>query len=217
AQMQQLLTGGFIVPVAGMAAGVGGTRFTTNITFSKGAQAITVLWLPSEPAAAPMMFRVTLPASSDPIPLRDFVERLGVKGFGSLVIDANALAEIWSHPNDGRAPFSQSIQSAPSSPDHDREVATGRHDTSYRTNIGIVNLSTEWHEFTVQLNGERANGQISIAVAPLSMIQAPAPDGDYGNLSVVTTADTAARWLSYASTINNTTGEARTSIGNAKD
>jgi len=45
-------------------------------------------------------------------------------------------------------------------------------------------------------------------------VQTVVPPGDYGALSLVVFADTStARWTFYGSSIDNVTGEARTSVG----
>jgi hypothetical protein len=226
------LSAGFVLPIIGTASGAEGTLFTTDVALSNNrdsAQEVFVAWLPQGGGSEGVRsFRLTLPASSDAVRLNDFAERLGVSGIGSLVLialdgngnlDPNASiggsAEIWTHPNDGRAPFSQSIPAvrSPLFAEHVRAEATGlRHDAAFRTNVGIVNLSGEMHQFTVALNGERASDQFTIAVPPFSLVQTAVPSGDYGALSLVGFADTSTRWLFYGSTIDNVTGEARTTV-----
>jgi photosystem II stability/assembly factor-like uncharacterized protein len=226
---------GFILPIVGTAAGVGGS-FATDVTlFNNGAspQDVFVAWLQegNTSGSAPS-FRLTLPAQSDTTggAFNLTAERLGISGIGSLVVvavagtesslDANATidgsAVIWTHPADGRAPFSQSVPAVryPLFAEHARAEATGfRHDAKSRTNVGIVNLSSEWHQFTIAVTGERASNQFTLAVPPFSLVQTRVPPGDYGTLSLVVFADTSTRWTFYGSSIDNVTGEARTSVG----
>jgi photosystem II stability/assembly factor-like uncharacterized protein len=228
---------GFILPVVGTATGVGGSVFATDVTLSNNGaspQDVLVAWLQQENTSGSVpSFRLTLPALSDTTGggFKMTAERLGISGIGSLVVvavagpdsilDANASidgsAVIWTHPADGRAPLSQSVPAVryPLFSEHSRGQATGfRHDTKFRTNVGIVNLSSEWHQFTIAVTGERTSNQFTLAVAPFSLVQTAVPPGDYGALSLVVFADTSsARWTFYGSSIDNVTGEARTSVG----
>jgi hypothetical protein len=45
----------------------------------------------------------------------------------------------------------------------------------------------------------------------------PVPAGEYGEMSILVSADTASRWIFYGSTINNSTLESQTTIGTAAD
>jgi hypothetical protein len=196
---------------------------------------VIVAWLPQGGGGESVsLFRLTLPPSSDAsggtVILNDFAERFGVAGIGSLVVTAidaggavdsvgsiGGSARIWMQTGDGRAPLSQSIPAArsPIFADRVQAEATGlRQDRGFRTNVGIVNLSGELHQFTVALNGERASNQFTTAVPPFSLVQMPIPDGDYGTLSIVVIADSSTHWLFYGSTIDRFTGEASTTTGN---
>jgi hypothetical protein len=215
---------GFVIPVSGTANGVGGALFTTEVTLTNDRdsnQDLLVVWLPqgssSEGASA---FRLTLPPGSHRFDLGD---RFALSGIGSLVViatDPNASisgsARVLMDPLDRRAPRSQSIPAARIAlfAEHSRSSAEGmRHDEEFRTNVGIVNLSSEWHQFTVQINGERASDQFTVAVPPFSLVQSPLPASDYGTLSIVALADTATKWLFYGSTIERNSGEAQTTVG----
>ncbi|HMC20925.1 MAG TPA: hypothetical protein VKL19_03675 [Thermoanaerobaculia bacterium] len=77
-----------------------------------------------------------------------------------------------------------------------------------------MNLSSDWHQFTIQINGDRATGQLTFAVPPFSLVQTALPDADYGSISLDVFADTSStRWLFYGSVIDRTTGEAQTVLG----
>lgn len=219
---------GFALPILGTANGADGL-FTSEVTLTNEGDSdrnLLLTWLPqgggSERAVS---FHLTLPPSSHTFDL----ERFGVTGLGSLVVmavnaggelDPNASisgsARIWLDPSDGRAPLSQVIPTARSAfGDHTRaETKHLQHDAAFRTNAGIVNLSGEWHQFTVQVNGERTSRQFTIAVPPFSLIQTPIPEDNYGVLSLVVDADSSPRWLLYGSTIDRVSGEARTVGGN---
>jgi photosystem II stability/assembly factor-like uncharacterized protein len=210
---------GFVIPVSGTVTGVGGARFSTEVTLTNEADSnedVLLFWLPQDSTDA-AAFRLTLPPSSHRF---DF----GLSGIGSLVVmavdDSNASisgsARIAMDPNDGRAPRSQSIPEARRAvfAEHVRGSADGmRHDEEFRTNVGVVNLSSDWRQVTMQINGDRASGQFTVAVPPFSLVQTPLPESNYGTLSIVAFADTATKWLFYASTIERSTGEAQTTLG----
>jgi photosystem II stability/assembly factor-like uncharacterized protein len=227
----------FVIPVIGTATGMGGTLFTADVTLTNNrdpAQDVLAIWLPrggsSEGVAS---FRLTIPPSGDTsgeTKITDVAQRFGISGIGSLAVvavdaggklDANASidgsARIWINPADGRAPLSQFIPAARASlfSEHSRaQVAGLAQDAQFRTNAGIVNLSSEWHQFTVQINGELASGQFTFSAPPFSLVQVPLPDGDYGKLSLdVFTDSSITRWLSYGNSIDRTSGEAQTSLG----
>jgi hypothetical protein len=74
------------------------------------------------------------------------------------------------------------------------------------------------HQFTIQINGARRSGQLTIAVPPFSLVQMPISDPDsYGHFDLVVIADAPSRWAFYASTIDNSTQEAHTIIGQSGD
>ena len=162
--------------------------------------------------------------------IADIAGRLGISGIGSLAVFAvgahdenldssasiDGSARIWLYPADGTAPLSQMIPAVHSTllSNHVRGVAAGlRQDAGFRTNAGIVNLSTDMHQFTIQINGERGSGQLTIAVPPFSLVQVPIAPADYGNVDLVVFADASTRWCFYGSTINNSTHEAHTTVG----
>ena len=215
----------FIVPVAGMVRGIGGTLFTTELTLSNLRDAPQDVVMTRVPASS---FRLTLPPSGT-VKFSGLADRLdnGVASLLVTAVDANgnldtaasitASTRIWSIAADGRAPTSQSIPSA--TPElfsaHPAARATGLDHTSglSRTNVGILNLSTEAHQFTIQIVGADDAGLFTIAVPPFTLVQMPLPDADYGPLWLDGSCDTAdCRWLMYGSTIDLQTGQARTSL-----
>jgi photosystem II stability/assembly factor-like uncharacterized protein len=222
----------FVLPVVGTATGVGGL-FSTEVTLTNQRdrqQDVVLAWLPEVPGANGSSFRMTLPAASS-VNIADLGARLGVSGIGSLAVfaigarddnfDASASidgsARIWDYPADGGAPLSQMIPAVRSTlfSNHTRGVAADlQQDADFRTNAGIVNLSADMHQFTIQIDGSHASGQLTIAVPPFSLVQVPiaAADG-YGHLDLAVFADAPSRWIFYGSTINNSTQEAHTTIG----
>jgi photosystem II stability/assembly factor-like uncharacterized protein len=227
----------FVVPVAGAVRGAGGTLYTTELTLSntrQSPQVVLVTWLPRGGDGSATSFKLTIPSSADPsggaVRFFELAKAFDLTGIGSLIvmavdssdnIDTNASIDattrIWSLPIDGRAPISQSVPLARATlfSAHARAAAAGlRHDSQFRTNSGIVNLSSQSHQFTIQIDGERANGQLTIEVPAFSLAQVPLPEGDYGALTLDVLADRPdARWLLYGSSVDRTSGEAQMSLG----
>ena len=226
-----------ILPIAGTVTGALGTIYTTDITLANGrdsAQDVIVTWLPQAGGGSPS-FHVALPPSSDAsssgvVTIADFSQAFGISGIGSLVIagvsasgDADpsasltATADIWSHPADQRAPFSQSVSGIPRQTvlSHTTaEVAGLQQDAGFRTNAGIVNLSGDAHRYAIAVRGERAATDFIINVSPFSLVQVPLPEMDFGLLTITITADAPTDWAAYASTMDRVTGEARTNTQN---
>jgi hypothetical protein len=83
-----------------------------------------------------------------------------------------------------------------------------RHDSMYRTNIGIVNLDSVSHTWTVTINGSHASGSFTVTVLPTSMKQVPLPSGNYGDLLVhVQTSASGFWWSAYGASVDNITGD----------
>ena len=231
---------GLVLPVVGTINGVGGF-FTTEVTLTNKSdrpQNVVLTWLPQASGSNEASFRTTLPASTSQsggtVTFADIAGRLGISGIGSLAVFAvgsrddsldpaasiDGSARIWVYPADGSTPSSQTIPAADSTllSNHIRGVVTGlQQNAGFRTNAGIVNLSTDAHRFTIQINGERGSGQRTIDVPPFSLVQVPITAGDYGHLDLVAFADASSRWVFYGSTINNSTLEAHTILGAPSD
>lgn len=219
----------FVLPVIGNTSGEAGTLYSSEMTLTNerdAQQQVIVAWFPRA-SAAPALFRVVLPPGD--VKIWDVNKQFGVDGIGALAIipvddngqpDGNATihgsARIWSHPGDGRAPFSQAVGAVRSTllDPHARAAVTGiAQDAQTRINVGIVNLSAEAHQFTIQMNGERGSAQLTFAVPALSIVQMPAPDGDLGAASIEAFADDAnTRWVFYGSAIDRFTGHAQTFV-----
>ncbi len=84
-----------------------------------------------------------------------------------------------------------------------------RHDASYRTNVGIVNLDPTPHTWTVTVNGDQGPlVNFNVAVDGTSMKQVPVPAGVYGNLLLALIPDSNnALWSAYGASADNITGD----------
>ena len=199
----------FVIPVTGSTTGAGGTQYSTEVTFTNDGDApqdIVATWLPGTTS-----FRIVMPPGPHRI---NFAEKFGITGIGALAItrerDAaiTAVARIWRQTPDLRAPSSQLIP-AVAFTDHKRAIAEVRG-TNFRVNVGIVNLSSAWHQFTIE-------GQTTVAVPPMSLLQVSIPGAYKDDLTVSAIADGVGPWILYASAIDQITGEARTTIGGTNE
>lgn len=162
------------------------------------------------------------------------VERLGLAGLGALVVEAidssgapdpngqiDGFARVWTSqpPSAGCSnpigTVSQTMLAVPTGHlmgSAFSAFAVGlRHDESFRTNVGIVNLSSAPRTWRVDLFGNRGDISFNMTVPGNSMDQMPLPTGTYGNLVVTFTligSGTAdVRWTAYGVSVDNRTGD----------
>ncbi|HEX7155162.1 MAG TPA: hypothetical protein VF618_27080 [Thermoanaerobaculia bacterium] len=231
---------GFVIPAAGSVAGGGGSLFfrsdVTLFNNDETDQHVMILWLPAG-GSNPQIFRLTqpLPADAPPITAVDFVGSvLGVSGLGSLVfvpvqssgaIDEFAALDgysrIWTRQPGSNGTVSQPFPGvdAENLDDQIGALALGlRHDASFRTNFGLVNLDDQPHTFIVVAVGERHEQELVVTVPAMSMVQQAIPAGDYGALSLLVLNDRfddnapEYSWIAYASSTDNITGDGWVSI-----
>src|SRR4029450_5964867 len=83
-----------------------------------------------------------------------------------------------------------------------------RHDNRYRTNVGIVNLDTAAHTWTVDVNGLTGSTNFDVTVPPISMKQAGLPSGNYGDLILtLQTTGSGFYWSAYGATVDKPSGD----------
>jgi len=93
----------------------------------------------------------------------------------------------------------------------------GRQDADFRTNIGIVNLDTVAHTWTIDVNGVQKRQSFTIFVPAYSMNQQAVPAGIYGDLAVSMKSDGFGFWWSaYVTSVDNRTGDGWVSHVNQK-
>ncbi len=224
-----------LVSVAGNIHGANGTYFRSDVTllnWKAQSQDVLVAWLEQgkDGTNAPS-FRVTVPSSSlnhatglmsIPPTITDFVGRLGLSGIGSLLfigVDANGnfdsqasidtFSRIWTNQPGSQGTASQSLPSnGLIGLGGNQGVAPGlRQDSGFRTNLGLVNLDTQASDFIIGASGERKSATFTVRVPPLSMIQVPVPQGDYGSLAAgFVSQRTGIRWVGYGSSVDQVTG-----------
>lgn len=227
----------FLLPAVGTVNGSGGRLFRTDVTLANArstAQDIMVAWLaqgnlngPSVPA-----FRATLPPLSSEeeggtLTIEDLADELGVHGLGSMVVVAvdsrgdvdeaakiEGFARVRSPASCGSGSVSQSLPAVTSSGfgPHPRGRALGlRHDSTNRTNVGIVNLDEQYREFTVTVAGELHAERFVVTVPPFAMVQAALPDRNYGSVALTISSE-GGPWAAYGSSVDNASGDAWASL-----
>jgi hypothetical protein len=227
-----------VIPAAGSTAGANGTFFRTEVTilnYRDSNQAIQVLWMP-QGGTAVVSPEMTINARSG-VASQDFVGQvLGQTGLGSIVISAvlpgtNTLdtaarlyvtARIWTPQPGTTGTTSQTFSTIPlASLNSTRQAMVGiRRDTQYRLNIGLVNLdNTRSQTFLVTLGGALGQTEtVTVSVNPLSMQQVAMPGGNLANPQILVenvtpVATRSTRWTSYASSIDNVTGDSWSVVG----
>lgn len=220
----------FIIPAAGSVPGANGTFFKSDLAlgnFSNVTQNIGVGWLVTgqNNANAPLSY-FTVPANTI-AQLNDFVgQTLKKSGLGALLViaydsagtspDDNAIIDgfsrIWTPQPGSAGTVSQSFPSVSiiDSTDNDPAFAIGlRQDANFRTNVGVVNLDTAAHTWTVTSLAN--NATTTMTVQPFSLGQTGVPASfasSTGALAVQFVPDaTGILWSAYASSVDNITGD----------
>lgn len=161
--------------------------------------------------------------------------RMGVSGLGALVVEGidasgaadstaqiDGFARVWTpQPARNGCPnptgtVSQTMLAVPTNHLAGSQFpafAIGlRHDENFRTNVGIVNLSSAEQTWEVEVTGTRGGITFNVRVPGNSLNQVALPTGTYGNLSVTFTLTTQAgggeiRWTAYVTSVDNRTGD----------
>ena len=220
----------FLIPAAGSLQGNNGTFFRSDVTFGNFngvTQNIGVGWLQTgkDNSSSPLTF-FTIPANSI-VTVNDFVgTTLKTSGLGALLIIAfddtgknadseafiDGFSRIWTPQPGSAGTVSQSFPAVSlfDSVDNFTAFALGlRQDASYRTNVGVVNLDSVVHTWTItSLN---TNATMTLQVQPYSLSQTGVPAsfaGSSGNLSLTyDVPDSNFTWSAYASSVDNVTGD----------
>jgi hypothetical protein len=218
----------FLFQGGGSVEGKGGTFFHTDAMIANYRsidQTIAVGWLAQgvDNSNAPLQY-FTIPARTT-VSLEDYVTAtLGKSGFGAVVVvgvdslgapDGSATLDgqsrVWTYQPASSGKVSLGL------PAVDLMDAIGnapgyglglRNDATARTNIGIVNLDSAAHTWTVALFGEAKTASFTVSVPAYSVIQAAVPDGSYGNLFFSLTPDADGfAWSAYGVSVDNVSGD----------
>ncbi|MEA2327445.1 MAG: hypothetical protein QOE68_2404 [Thermoanaerobaculia bacterium] len=230
----------FLIPAAGAQPGNGGTFFRSDVTIInyRGAdQRVRLQWLPQDVSGAGGAAIETTIAASSGIASEDFVTNVMQRtGLGAILvtgIDTNGAfdsraqlvgtSRIWTpQPGSGGT----TSQSLPSISTNDIGIGSNstivilgaRRDARYRTNVGIVNLSNDPQTFQIVVFGSFGSDVRQIDVQPLSMVLF-AVTGPSSTLPLqiqvqnVTTVSRSTSFVAYASSVDNVTGDAWTTLG----
>jgi hypothetical protein len=229
---------------AGSIPGQNGTFFKSDVMLMNFGpeQRALILWLERgvDGSSSPV-YEITLPAgdtgtfTDTNLFFPDFVtNELEEEGLGSVVIiaiDANdeidssarltGMSRIWTNQPNATGTVSQPFPSVdPLYFGTEAYIVGLRHDESYRTNVGIMNLDLEPHTFTLTIVGERKRETMQVTVKAASMEQVPFPAGDYGNAHVYVKTDSGEvnyTWGTYGTSTDNITGDGWVSLGTIPD
>jgi hypothetical protein len=227
----------FLIPAAGAQPGNGGTFFRSDVTIInyRGAdQRIRLQWLPQDVSGAGGAAVETTLAATSGIASEDFVTTVMQRsGLGAILVTAIdstgafdpraqlvGTSRIWTPQPGSSGTMSQSLPSIPASDISSSTVAIlgARRDARYRTNVGIVNLSNDVQSFQVAVFGTFGTEIRPIDVQPLSTVLF----GVTGSASTtplqiqvqnVTTVSRSSSFVAYASSVDNVTGDAWTTLG----
>ena len=220
----------FLIPAAGSVQGSNGTFFRSDVTFANFngvTQNLGVGWLQTgkDNSSSPLTF-FTIPANSI-VTVNDFVATtLKTSGLGGLLVIAfddtgkntdteafiDGFSRIWTPQPGSVGTVSQSFPAVSlfDAIDDFTAFALGlRQDANYRTNVGVVNLDSVVHTWTItSLN---TNATMTLPVQPYSLSQTGVPAsfaGSGGNLSLAyDVTGTNFTWSAYASSVDNVTGD----------
>jgi len=218
---------GFIFAAAGSVQGAGGTFFRSDVTIFNHREidqdvAIVFLAQGVDNSAEPLDI-FTFPANT-PIIQRDLVGYLLKSGLGTifvLAVDANGdpdpdglidgFSRIWTPQPGSAGTASQGFPSVSLLDSFGSLTAYAlglRHDTGFRTNVGIVNFDTVSHTWTVEINSLGGSTSFTVTVPPVSMRQQVIPAGNWSDLVLaIETNDSGFWWSGYGATVDNTSGD----------
>jgi hypothetical protein len=230
-------SGQFLIPAAGAQPGNGGTFFRSDITiinYRAADQRIRLQWLPQNVSGVGGAAIDTTIAASSGIASEDFVTNVMQKsGLGAILvtaIDVNgifdsraqlvATSRIWSPQPGTSGTTSQSLPTMSTSDISSTTVAVlgARRDARFRTNVGLVNMSTDTQSFQVVVFGTFGTEFRQVDVQGLSMVLFGVTGPDSATplqIQVQNTTSVArsAAFIAYASSVDNITGDAWTTLG----
>lgn len=237
----QTLGGYLLVPVAGNVEGIGGTHFKTDLIIRNGSnsfQNVQLIFLranqdnstPSPTTTVAHMEALSTFTYEDV-----FGTLLRQTGLGAILLKAtdselgddlpavpaklHAAYRIYTAQPGGNGTTSQSGDAVDLTGSKYFEAGTTaglRQDQSFRTNVGIVNLSPNAvRTFRVTASGGSGGAvTMDITVPPQSMTQRPLPAASLGNVTLriellFPDGENPAYWTAYGSTVDNITGDSR--------
>ena len=219
----------FIIPVAGNLQGSGGTFFRSDVSLANyraATQRIGVGWMAQGVNSGNSALQYfTIPANTV-ANLNDFVGvTLGKTGLGGLFIegvdsagnlDSNAsldgFSRIWTPQPGSSGSVSQNFD-AVSITDSIGSLTAYiiglKQSSAFRTNVGIVNLDTAAHNWTIRSAITGASSTVTVQGFSITQTGAPAGSADSGgNVALTLNSDGFGfYWSAYGSSTDNTTGD----------
>lgn len=231
------------VPVAGHAQGANGTFFRSEISVTNlrnAAQRVRVYWLPqgATGAATPLQ-TYDLPAgrgfSSD-----DFVDRLllqsglgaieivGVTNTGALDPQAvlHVTSRIWTpRPEGGDGTMSQTfpaVIAGASQASDVKDIYGMRRGTQYRLNVGVLNPSVTTQRFRIVVTIDGPSGvntetvELDVLSRSIQQVLIPGTSTGVAFVRVEDLGGGAGDWQTWASSVDNQSGDAWSQMGFAR-
>jgi len=219
----------FIIPVAGNLQGSGGTFFKSDVSianYRSATQRIGVGWMAqgvNNGNSALQYFTIPVNTVAN---LNDFVGvTLGKTGLGGLfiegvdaagAIDSNAsldaFSRIWTPQPGSSGSVSQNFD-AVSLTDSIGSLTAYiiglKQSNAFRSNVGIVNLDTVAHNWTIRSAITGASSTVTVQGFSITQTGAPAGSADSGgNVALTLNSDGFGfYWSAYGSSTDNTTGD----------
>ncbi|HYK04429.1 MAG TPA: hypothetical protein VE974_21945 [Thermoanaerobaculia bacterium] len=219
-----------LIPIAGETPGAFGTHFRTDISltnFREVEQRVALRWLPADRSGADVPLRFITINGRSGISSNDFVGTvLGQTGLGGILIfgvdaqgqfddDAqlHATSRIWTpEPNVPNGTMSQAFPAIVYEPTISRIkwILGMRRSEQYRLNVGVVNPHPNAMAFRIRVITANATVETrDLILQPYSIHQeGMAGTAEPFQIIVETTETTANAWQSWASSIDNVTGDA---------
>lgn len=228
-----------LIPAAGSLQGANGTYFRSDLTllnYRASDQNVRLQWMPQNvPGGTVAPVVITIPARSG-INSEDFVAAiLHQTGIGAILItgvladgtttDSNAqliaTSRIWTpQPNATSGTNSQQFNAVALTDINSTSLTMigHRRDSRYRTNVGIVNLSPNPQSFRVDVSTSSSIEAflVDVPAQSFNQIALQGPDS-VAPLQILVTNTTQSQrttfFTAYASSVDNVTGDAWSSLG----
>lgn len=217
-----------LLPGAGNLAGSNGTYFRSDVmlvNYLNVDQDVAITWLAQGVDNSNAQAQIYTLAKESAVALDDFVgQTLQQQGLGAVAIvgvnssgnydvnaDIDATSRIWT-PQPGGAGTTSLQLAAVTTPDlYDNPPAYAfglKQTAGFHSNVGIVNLDSAAHTFTVGVNGQNTSSSFNVTVPAFSLQQVPLPDGDFGDLWLSFVPEGGGfAWSAYGVSDDNTTGD----------
>ena len=228
------------IPVAGSTAGANDTFFRSEISITNvrnSDQRVQLYWLPQgSPGAGTPLRTYDIPArrglSSD-----DFVDRLlNLSGLGAVEVVAvtntgafdpagvlHVTSRIWTPvPNGGDGTMSQTLPAVvagQSTSANVKAVFGMRRGAQYRLNVGVMNPASTTQRFKVEVTILGPSGvevetvEFDVRARAIEQVNIPADSTGVATIVVEDLGGGAGDWLTWASSIDNQSGDAWSQLG----